>query len=313
MRKLLSLLILLTCITGTCNATTPQDNNTNDGELSIYPFTHSCVSEDGKMSFKSTAHGDHYGVLQNTILCTIKTKNGGKKTFKMPKDEGGNGPYFVLDVHSIKKNDASTFYLVYGFAQSSYDIRVDFMEAFIIENDTIKQVNAYDGKKGDIQIFCSDSYGQHAWFDAIWNYHDDCFFTYDNVTRELYVPLTDDGYITDRYLLLEFNGDCFVKRGIVAHKGLHKSLAQYKMLVRMLDTETYTVRIDELKNGKLRYACWKRSATISSKPDIVIEGGVYNHDTMEYTFKNGEYSYIVGLGNLIVKKGNKILLEQSRR
>lgn len=105
---------------------------------------------------------------------------------------------------------------------------------------------------------------------------------------------------------------------------LHSSLKTFEEPVYRFKTKNYLIRIDRLKNGKYRYACWKNSQSESSKPDLILsngnmqfEGSGGNHTV---NFKNENYSYsiyrnIIGEKNapeikLEIKKNNNIILTE---
>lgn len=76
---------------------------------------------------------------------------------------------------------------------------------------------------------------------------------------------------------------------------LHASLINYKNPVYILETSKFRIRIDELSNGKYRYASWPITKSMSTTPDIIInngevfmEGSGGNH---RFEFKNGVYLY----------------------
>lgn len=82
-------------------------------------------------------------------------------------------------------------------------------------------------------------------------------------------------------------------------QNLHNSLSDFRRPVCVLETKKYRIRIDELSQGKYRYASWKINARISEKPDMIVQNGEYvpegsggNH---HYTFKNGKYTYECGV------------------
>lgn len=105
---------------------------------------------------------------------------------------------------------------------------------------------------------------------------------------------------------------------------LHPSTNEFTNPVCTLLTKKYRIRIDEMPNGKYRYASWKRTTAISDKPDLIILNGEYvpegsggNH---HYTFKNGKYAYECGVVILgeddstpaylsVFKEGKQILNE----
>jgi len=107
-------------------------------------------------------------------------------------------------------------------------------------------------------------------------------------------------------------------------KNLFSTLRQYKSPVYKITTKSYLIRIDELSNGKYRYASWKLGKKESTKPDLILtngeirmEGSGGNHTI---TFKKGEFSYIIYRGiigvkdapeiDLTVEQNNKVILQQ---
>ncbi|MDF0718227.1 hypothetical protein PY092_18845 [Muricauda sp. 334s03] len=50
----------------------------------------------------------------------------------------------------------------------------------------------------------------------------------------------------------------------------------------------YTIKIDRLRTGEIRYLCWHKSNSILGKPDLVLNDGQVtennNGETVEYTF-----------------------------
>lgn len=81
---------------------------------------------------------------------------------------------------------------------------------------------------------------------------------------------------------------------------LHESLREYITPVLEWETYTYRIRIDSTNAG-LRYASWKVDSVYDSRPDIVIYDGTWHSEGTigfhSYYFQNGEYKYIVYVGN----------------
>ena len=78
---------------------------------------------------------------------------------------------------------------------------------------------------------------------------------------------------------------------------LHLSLKSFKNPIYKFKTKHYLIRIDELENGKYRYASWKNNQNETAKLDIVLPDGILefsgsggNHTI---TFKKGNFRYIV--------------------
>ncbi len=106
---------------------------------------------------------------------------------------------------------------------------------------------------------------------------------------------------------------------------LHTSLKNFTAPELQFKTAKFQVRIDQMGNGKYRYASWGRNQAQSQKPDLILNNGTVVMDgsggNHHYIFKRGAYQYIVYrniLGTaktpeitLEVMKTNKLVLSQS--
>ena len=107
-------------------------------------------------------------------------------------------------------------------------------------------------------------------------------------------------------------------------KRLHSTIKAFKSPTYKIKTKSYLIRIDELANGKYRYASWKIGKSESSKPDLILSNGELKFDgsggNHTITFRKGEFSYKVYRGiigekdaaeiSLTVEQGGKIILQQ---
>lgn len=108
-------------------------------------------------------------------------------------------------------------------------------------------------------------------------------------------------------------------------KRLHSSLKSFNLPLYKFKTKNYLMRVDQLENGKYRYASWKIGKSEASKPDLVLtngtvrmEGSGGNHTII---FKKGEYNYKIYRGiigekgapeiSLTVEKNEKQILYQA--
>lgn len=107
---------------------------------------------------------------------------------------------------------------------------------------------------------------------------------------------------------------------------LHRSVSNYAKSVLEWKTNRYHVRVDDVGNGRLRYASWPVNASTSVKPDIVLSNGRLEVDRTgrnhRYVFNNGNFSYHLNVnaqgnqsapGLLEVYKGNQRFLSDSVR
>ena len=106
---------------------------------------------------------------------------------------------------------------------------------------------------------------------------------------------------------------------------LYPGLKNYKKPLLFMQTSKFTIRIDEMKNGNLRYASWSVGTNQSTKPNLVIDGGIFTADgsggNHYYEFSKGIYKYQCYVfvmsengtppAQLQVIKGNKKILEQN--
>lgn len=105
---------------------------------------------------------------------------------------------------------------------------------------------------------------------------------------------------------------------------LHSSLKTFKTPTYKIQTKSYLIRIDELANGKYRYASWKIGRSEASKPDLILTNGELKFDgsggNHTITFTKGEYQYNIYRGiigekdaaeiSLTVEQKGKIILQQ---
>lgn len=78
---------------------------------------------------------------------------------------------------------------------------------------------------------------------------------------------------------------------------LYSSLKKFKAPIFQFKTAKFQVRIDEISQGKYRYASWAVNQSQSSKPDLILNNGTVTMDGSGgnhfYTFKSGAFQYIV--------------------
>ncbi len=108
-------------------------------------------------------------------------------------------------------------------------------------------------------------------------------------------------------------------------KQVHPSVAHFKAPISEVQTASFRIRLDELDNGKIRYAAWKRPNGTETAPSLVLDNGRIdvqgsggNH---AYVFENSGYVYevyfqVLGTGEeppvvLRVYQGERLLSEQA--
>lgn len=288
---------------------------------------HSCVSEDGNMKFYSWNTGMGGTCPDYAVLCQFKNHHGKVMIEDFRVKEGL--PAWVSKVHSIKRDDGSTYYITVRSHQASSNDGYMWMDAFVIGQDSLKDVSVLD---------CSDDLDECGleinYLIADWYYTTngegwDWLFEYDTETKDLYVPIIvfiEDSIpiISDKYRRYHFDGMGFVDKGESPHKGLHQSLSQYARLAKYFRTKNYIIRVDKMNKGDYRYASWKSLSTMGDKPELIIYGGKYNEKKERFSFTNEGFEYVVGYSEdkplpeggfehhefLMVRKDGKVLLKE---
>ena len=341
MRKISLVQVLIVLVLCSCM------NKANSGSLTIgleqrdslcYPTgsisvdsteVHICASEDGNMKFYSWNTGMGGTCPDFAVLCQFRNKDGEIKIEDFCVKEGE--PAWVSKVHSIKRNDGTTYYITTRSHRASSNDGYMWMDAFVIDQDTLRNVSVLDCSDDLDECGLEINYLISDWYYKTNGEGWDWLFEYDTDTRNLYVPLTlyedvSPPIISDRYKMYYFDGMEFADKGEAPHKGLHKSLCDYNRLARFFRTKNYIIRVDKMANGDYRYASWKSSSTISDKPELIVMGGKYNEEKDCYTFFNEGVEYIAGYSEdkplpeggfeyhefLLVKKGEKIIVKEER-
>ncbi|MDF2515473.1 MAG: hypothetical protein K0R59_769 [Sphingobacterium sp.] len=94
---------------------------------------------------------------------------------------------------------------------------------------------------------------------------------------------------------------------------IHHSLKEFKNPVYTIRTKKYRIRIDELTNGKYRYASWKIGSKENAQPDIILNNGELDFNgsggNHVITFTNRNYNYKVYRNILAEKNAAAITLD----
>lgn len=314
MKKVLSLLTLLFTFIGNSNANIIPDTLQYPAEMIVMPVPEYQVvtrtSEDGNMKLYCWFFEDYSSEVQSGLICQFKTSNGDTRCVKLHQIDGFNGITNVWSLHSLQKADSSTYYISVMEENDFGGETGLWMNAFVIEGDTINEVSAYDGGNDLDDCGMDVNYEYYDWKERSQETAWEVPFNYFPDTKELYIPQAIDNMLTDRYYVYQFNGNEFVETGLQPRKGLNSDLHEYRRLMKSGKVRFHKFRIDELEDGRIRYASWDSHSEISEKPDIVLDNGEYDEEKNIFTFHNGNYCYIITEDEIIVKYMNNI---QSRR
>ena len=64
------------------------------------------------------------------------------------------------------------------------------------------------------------------------------------------------------------------------------------------ENSKFIIKVDELKDGTIRYTSWNKPKTITERPSLVLYNGAVEQQTkygsgFDYRFQNGEYLYVI--------------------
>ena len=120
------------------------------------------------------------------VVCQFRTKEGKLVTedFCVKEDM----PAWVSAVHSIKKDDGSTYYITTRSHRASSNDGYRWMDAFIIDHDTLKNVSVYDAGDDLDECGLEINYSISDWYYATNGEGWDWLFEYDAQNRNLYIP-----------------------------------------------------------------------------------------------------------------------------
>jgi len=177
----------------------------------------------------------------------------------------------------------------------------------------------FEKKHGKICNSVSSEYYIPDWYFTTDGLGWDWVLSFDKETNTLYMPEDDDIMVmSDRYDLYQFkNGKMRYIRNDAGY-WLHPSLHDFHYLAGIYQTESKRIRIDVLIDHFYRYAAWPKSRPMSSKPELIMNGGKAGIVENAIVFKNGDYTYIVpesrrGQGNdfgkVIIKYKDKVIQE----
>lgn len=228
----------------------------------------------------------------------------------------------ILGIETIYDDSGSPIYLVHAYIRESSNWGYASIEAIRIEGDKLVAAPIFKGGIDDID-FSSDvdeeigkcyrgvEYTIADWYFAANNGEGwDWLFRFDEKAKILYIPQADPK-ITDRYSLYRYNGVSLYYVGTDGGFWLHPTIRSFENLEILFDTKDYRIRIDRMFDGSYRYTSWKHCKTMGDVPDAIIYDGVYDENKTVYSFKSGNYEYIVeSETGIIVRYEGKEILSQ---
>ena len=205
-------------------------------------------------------------------------------------------------VATVTTTNGKTIYLTERLNYGVYSIA-----AFTKNNGKYVEENAFKVRKGYHSVINSVKYN-----DWISSEPNGGFFVFNKSDNTLYVPLIhEDLYGSDRYIVYQFDGQHFVRKGTDAGYWIHPSLRSFEYLYAIGRTKDHLVRLDRMEDGSLRYAAWSSKKTMKDKPSIILFADDY-YDEDGVAFYNLDYKYVFDYEKkeLRVYEGEKLLKRQ---
>ena len=229
--------------------------------------------------------------------------------------KGGHGSPQLIDIYQLKTTRGDKVYLLHEYFREWSSYGAAWGWGCRIKGPTLDTLALFP--HGDTAV--GTEYSIPGWYFAA-NDGEGWGWLFELHGDDLYVPVVIDDGITDRYDLYHWNGTTFDSVANVGNRRLHQSMQQYYELCTYFVTKGFRVRIDRMADDSYRYASWPRSKETSVRPDLVIEGGLYDEQKDCYTFENEGYTYYVGSfivndenrRGLVVSKDGKVLLKQEK-
>ena len=205
-------------------------------------------------------------------------------------------------VGTVIANNGKTINLTERLNYGLYSIA-----AYTKDNNKYVEEKAFKVRKSYQSVINSVKYEE--WISSN---PDGGFFAFNKADNTLYVPLINEDMIgSDRYIVYQFDGQHFVRKGTDAGYWLHSSLHSFDYLFAIGRTKDHLVRLDYMEDGSIRYASWSSKKTMKDKPSIILYTDDYYGDE-SVVFYNGDYKYVFDNNNqeLRVYEGEKLLKRQ---
>lgn len=205
-------------------------------------------------------------------------------------------------VGTVTTSNGKTIYLAERLNYGVYSIA-----AFTNSNGKYVEEKAFKVRKSYQSVINSVKY-----VDWISSDPNGGFFAFNKSDNTLYVPLINEDLVgSDRYIIYQFDGQHFVRKGTDAGYWLHPSLHSFDYLFAIGRTKDHLVRLDQMEDGSIRYAAWSSKKTMKDKPSIILFADDY-YDEGGFAFYNLDYKYVFDYDNkeLRVYEGDKLLKRQ---
>ena len=212
--------------------------------------------------------------------------------------------------------NGETIYAVFTYSSGSNLMHMKGIKAYKIRNHFIESAPVFDteyGMESSIYVYYTKDCRYYMRLDCV----DGEILLPE--TREHHDPYYGDVY-TGRFVSYKWNGSYFSNNGFEypLDDDLYSSLINYQSYVAQFEFEKWIVRVDQMPDGALRYASWKRPKTTSDVPDMILNKGIEYIDESTgiytYDFKNNEYSYVIlydfysSCAELVVKRNSEVLM-----
>lgn len=274
------------------------------------------TSEDGKLRFYTWDTGRGGTMIDWECIIQYRIKDKvyaySMSIYDLPefneeiniKSETDNEKCAILNLLTFKRTGGDNCYAAEVYFRESSNFAYYGMVGLTFHNNQLVRYPLFENSENE---YISDIGYEGTiadWYFMTNGLGWDWVYSYEPITKCLYEPLCgEDSFVmTDRYNVYKFNGEHFTFTGTNGGFWLYPPLRTFSSLVGIFETSTHIVRIDNIDNGQLRYAAWRKPKCMSDCPDIVITHGSYDIDNDIFVFINNGYKYEVYLD--ASKRGN---------
>ncbi|MCM1176134.1 MAG: hypothetical protein NC308_09995 [Clostridium sp.] len=222
----------------------------------------------------------------------------------------GGVDFMASDIYQMSDN-GRTYYLIKFYGKEAAAWAYNSVSAFELVDGCLKNSLIFENFRSESVHYIEVEYNIPDWSFIVncdgWH---DWIYYFDSSKKLLYEPVQAVVSLFDRYTVFKWNGKMMeVVDNDAANPFLHKDLHGYRCLKKLMTAGKFLVRVDELVDGRLRYASWERHNTMSDKPDLVLFADS-QRETDIFRFVNKEYMYEVtddDMSTLNVYKAGKLI------
>lgn len=263
-------------------------------------------SDDGKVRF-FTWEAPHFWTMSD-FEYIVGYRWNGSVLFQVPKcsEDVEMCVWSLTDKIYTFQDGANTYYLTENYFSERSSLGSDWLTANVLTCNGLEEVDMFKENEGIISsVFCE--YDAPYWYSTANCGEGYGWLNYFDARNEAVYVQNTSYYLEDRFNVYKWDGKYFTLVDSDAGSPfINPQLRDYKMLIKVFETDRNKIRIDMMRDNSYRYAAWKKGASMLEVPDLVIGNGRLVNDEY-YIFNNDGYEYKVGGGEVVVTKDKKVI------